>query len=236
VSSTNKRSPGTRGIPQPFNREAGYTPQIKPGVAQQKTAMSAQSGKRPVAPPVYRPQAMPNAAQPKMASGAVIREVPVAPPVYRPPQVPKVLQTKSSSAHSPLRSAAQSRPSPLTRHVSGARPNVLQMKCNCNKKGRSSNKHLSSCPEHPNNKKAKAEKVKAVKQDSKSIMNFYAYDSQWAKANNITDKMVKDFVKEKGEIHGHATSRADKDAKRHANTDNDLKRFHEWYEANKNDY
>jgi hypothetical protein len=72
MNSTNKRLPGARGIPQPFHRQAGYTPQIKPGVAQQKIAVSAQSAQRPIAPPVYRPQ-----------------------------QVPQVLQTKSSSAPSP---------------------------------------------------------------------------------------------------------------------------------------
>lgn len=56
-------------------------------VAQCKTAVSAQSSKRPVAPPVYRPQSAPN---------VLLRKVPVAPPVYRPQPAPKVLQKKSS--------------------------------------------------------------------------------------------------------------------------------------------
>jgi hypothetical protein len=53
----------------------------------QQLAVSAQSVKRPVAPPVYRPQSGPN---------AVLRKTPVAPPVYRPQQTPKVLQKKSA--------------------------------------------------------------------------------------------------------------------------------------------
>lgn len=98
MNSNNRKSPGARGIPQPFNRQAGRAPQFKPVVAQLKTRVSAQSVKRPVAPPVYRPQATPAAAQTKMAHGVLNRKSPVATPVYRLQQVPKVLQTKSSSA------------------------------------------------------------------------------------------------------------------------------------------
>lgn len=61
-------------------------------VAQCKTPVSAQSGKRPVAPPVYRPQSAPN---------VLLRKVPVAPPVYRPQPAPKVLQQKSSFVAKP---------------------------------------------------------------------------------------------------------------------------------------
>lgn len=93
-------------MPQPFNRQTGHAPQPKPVVAQLKTGVSAQSIKRPIAPPVYRPQATPSAAQPKMANGAVNRKPPVAPPVYRPQQVPRVLQTKSSSAQGPQKGQA----------------------------------------------------------------------------------------------------------------------------------
>jgi hypothetical protein len=61
--------------------------QLKTVAAPAKPVVSAQSVKRPVAPPVYRPQAGPN---------AVLRKTPVAPPVYRPQQTPKVLQKKSA--------------------------------------------------------------------------------------------------------------------------------------------
>src|SRR5882724_8822923 len=92
----NKKSAGVRGITQPFKQRTGPAHQFKSAIAQLKTAVSAQSVKRPVAPPVYRPQATPKAAQPKMANNAVNRKPPFAPPVYRPQQVPKVLQTKTS--------------------------------------------------------------------------------------------------------------------------------------------
>ncbi len=98
--NSNKKSTTVRAVPPPVNRQTG-SGQFKPAVAQLKTGISAQSIKRPVAPPVYRPKTTPNAAQPKMASGAVNRKLPIAPPVYRPQQVPKVLQTKSSSAPKP---------------------------------------------------------------------------------------------------------------------------------------
>jgi len=93
--NSNKKPTNARGIPQPFNRQVG---QFKPVVAQLKTPPSAQSIKRPVAPPVYRPQPTPKVAQRKIATNAMNRQPPSAPPVYR-PQVPKVLQTKSSSVH-----------------------------------------------------------------------------------------------------------------------------------------
>ncbi|MEN3326519.1 MAG: hypothetical protein V7638_1326 [Acidobacteriota bacterium] len=61
-------------------------------VAQCKTTVSAQSNKRPVAPPVYRPQS---------ALNVLLRKVPVAPPVYRPQPAPRVLQKKSSMVLKP---------------------------------------------------------------------------------------------------------------------------------------
>lgn len=61
-------------------------------VAQCKTPVSAQSSKRPVAPPVYRPQSAPN---------VLLRKTPAAPPVYRPQPAPKVLQKKSSLTPKP---------------------------------------------------------------------------------------------------------------------------------------
>lgn len=97
MNSTNKKPPGARGVPQPFNRQAGRAPQVKPIVAQLKTGASAQSVKQPVAPPVYRPQSPTKAVQPKIAHSTMNRKPPVAPPVYRPQLAPKVLQAKSAS-------------------------------------------------------------------------------------------------------------------------------------------
>jgi len=92
--NSNKKSITVRGVTPSINRQAGLG-QFKPVVAQLKTDISAQSKKRPVAPPVYCPKTTANAAQAKMASGVVNRKLPVTPPVFR-PQVPKVLQTKSA--------------------------------------------------------------------------------------------------------------------------------------------
>jgi hypothetical protein len=106
----NKRPLATHGQPQQLKQPIRPAQQFKPVVAQLKNAVSAQSVKRPIAPPVYCPQAMPSAAQPKMANGAMNRKPPVTPPVYRPQQVPKVLQTKSSLAQSPHAGQAPRQP------------------------------------------------------------------------------------------------------------------------------
>jgi hypothetical protein len=110
MNSINKKSPGARGIPQPFNRQAGHAPQFKPGVAQLKTAVSAQSVKRPVAPPVYRPQAKLVGVQAKMAGSAQLKTHPVAPPVYKPQPVPKVLQTKKTVNQQAVQRLQQHKP------------------------------------------------------------------------------------------------------------------------------
>ena len=78
MSPTNKRSPGAKGISQPFKK-----PQFKPVVAQLKTGVPAQSSKRPVAPPVYRPQAAPKTAQLKMIGGSS-RKPTIATATHRP--------------------------------------------------------------------------------------------------------------------------------------------------------
>jgi len=84
MNSPNKKPPGTRAIPQPLNRPAVHAMPFKPVVAQLKTSVSAQSAKRPVAPPVYRPQAVPKVLQLKTSKGIANSKLPVAPPVYRP--------------------------------------------------------------------------------------------------------------------------------------------------------
>src|SRR6476660_2882412 len=81
MNSTNKKSPGARGIPQPFNRPTAHALQTRPVVAQLKTGVPAQSVKQPVAPPVYRPQPMPKVLQRKMVNVAANVEPPVALPV-----------------------------------------------------------------------------------------------------------------------------------------------------------
>ena len=121
MNPINKKAPGAKGVPQPFNQRAGHTPQSRPAVAQPKTAQSAQSARRPVAPPVYRPevkrlvqpktitqQRMPPAAPPvyrpqqqrvaqaKMVGPAQMKNHPAAPPAYRPQPVPRVLQAKET--------------------------------------------------------------------------------------------------------------------------------------------
>lgn len=84
MNTPNKKPPGRTAIPQLLNRPAGHEMHFKPVVAQLKTPVSAQSAKRPVAPPVYRPQAVPKAMQLKTSNRIANSKLPVAPPVYRP--------------------------------------------------------------------------------------------------------------------------------------------------------
>src|SRR6266478_4071086 len=109
----NKKSAGARGITQPFKQRTGPTHQFKSAIAQLKTGVSAQSVKRPVAPPVYRPQATPKAAQPKMANGTVNWKPPVAPPIYRPQPVPKALQLKKPVPHQPFSQSGRASAPPV---------------------------------------------------------------------------------------------------------------------------
>ena len=111
MNSTNKKAPGVRGVPQPFNRRKGHAPQIKPAAARPQTGVSGHSRVRPSAPTALRPTATPTAVQPKMADGVFNREPPSAPPVYRPQQLPKVLQTKSALPQSPQAGQAPRKPS-----------------------------------------------------------------------------------------------------------------------------
>src|SRR5947209_12808673 len=98
---TKKGARAGAGEPQPFKRQAAHAPQHNPAVTQLKSAVSAQSVKRPVAPPVYRPQATPKVLQTKSSSaqspqsGQEPRQ-PVAPPLFRPQPTPRVLQAKSN--------------------------------------------------------------------------------------------------------------------------------------------
>jgi hypothetical protein len=101
MNSTNKKSPGVRGVLQPFNRQAGHAPQLKPVVAQLRRGASAQSASSPVAPPVYRPQQLPKVLQKKNSltrspHAAQAPRSPVAPPVYR-PEAKKLIQPKATS-------------------------------------------------------------------------------------------------------------------------------------------
>ena len=101
MNPTNKKPFGARGVPQPFKPATKHASQLKPAIAQLKTAGTAQSVKRPVAPPVYRPQQGPGVLQKKGSSthsktmGQAPRG-PIAPPVYR-PEVKKVVQPKAIS-------------------------------------------------------------------------------------------------------------------------------------------
>ena len=92
----NKKPTLPKSMGQPFNRPAAAVRPLKPVVAQLKTAVPAQSIKRPVAPPVYRPQPAPRVAQAKMSNSNMNPKPPVTPPVYYPQPSPKVLQKKTS--------------------------------------------------------------------------------------------------------------------------------------------
>jgi hypothetical protein len=190
-------------------------------------------GAKPAPPPVHWPQPASHVLQRKAAEGQrnSAEANPAVPPVYWPQPAPHAVQRKAAGAGQ--RTGAQAGPAvpPVREAVPpahGVRPEVAQLAslCNCHKPG---NKHKSSCPANPKRKKAKAKEVKVVHHESQSFMNLYAYDSVWATQRSITESMVKEFVASYGKIHGHASSRADKDAKRHANTSKDLAAFHSWY-------
>jgi hypothetical protein len=63
-----KKSPGASQTALSIIRKPAHAPQIKPVVAQLKTGMPAQSGKRPVAPPVYQPKQAPKIVQRKIVN------------------------------------------------------------------------------------------------------------------------------------------------------------------------
>ena len=105
-----KKLPGASRISPSIIRKPDHAPQIKPVVTQLKTGMPAQSGKRPVAPPVYHPkqtpsfrgavqQTVPRVLQTKSSqsrqAGQASRH-PVAPPPYR-PEAKKIVQPKTFS-------------------------------------------------------------------------------------------------------------------------------------------
>ena len=124
----NKKSTTLRGVPPSLNRQTGPG-HFKPVTAQLKTGISAQSIKRPVAPPVYRPNTTtPNAAQPKMANATVNRKLPVAPPVYR-PEAKKIVQPKTISQQAKIANSVQ----PITAKRTAFHFSAVQM---AEKKGR----------------------------------------------------------------------------------------------------
>lgn len=94
MNSTGKKPPQAKGLIQQPRQSIGHTQPNKPGVAQTKNAVSAQSIKRPVAPPAYRPQSKPPVAQPKTAGATQPKSTQAVPTVYRPQPVARVLQTK----------------------------------------------------------------------------------------------------------------------------------------------
>lgn len=206
--------PHFQGRPSPPQAQGQTGAQNPPRPALQPRVATPPQGPTPVVPPppIYWPGAAPHALQRKVAGpgqqqGA--QASPAVPPVYYPHQpqpAPTAVQTRSALP-----------------------PAVAQLACNCHKPG---NKHKSNCPANPNQKRSKAKKVKVVHQETQSTRNLYSYDTNWANAQRITDEMVKDFVAAKGVIHGHATSRADKNTKPHENTNRDIQRFHVWYKAN----
>jgi hypothetical protein len=126
------KSPAINGLAHPVKPAAANTLKRGPVVAQLKTVPSAQSIKRPVAPPVYRPQPNRHVAQPKIAKPAQIRSgaiqlaqtiqsrsKSVAPAVYKvgPPKT-----GPRRPATPPIFSSTPARPSPVQPKVHGARP------------------------------------------------------------------------------------------------------------------
>lgn len=133
VSSANKKSPRAAGIPQPFNRQTRPTPQIKPVVAQLKTAVPAQSVRRPVTPPpVYRPQPLPRVLQTKKTNqhaGATPKANvarPKAPTAPSPTRQPATLQTKVVGSHPPSQRQARRMPVAPPVHPPQQTARVLQ--------------------------------------------------------------------------------------------------------------
>lgn len=218
MNSTKKSTPA-RGVPQPF--KAGSTRQLKPLVAQLKTCGCAQRDKQPVAPPAYHPKQAPKVAQTKSSQSRKADQAthhPVSPPVYRPEQK-RIAQPNTAAA------------APMRRFVAQAKlGSVAQMLCElCGKKG-----HSNKCPRHKNNLRKKEKKAQVQHQQNQSFINLYCYDGPWANKRGITESQVKKFVASYGQIHGHCSSAADKDAKWHDNTAKDISAFHSWYEQNKN--
>lgn len=184
----------------------------------------------PAPPPALQPKSAPapgphagqtphRAVSPPANAHPVVQPKPAAPPVYWPHPSPQAVQRK----------AAGEKQQNTVQASAAAQPAVVQLACNCTKSG---NKHASSCPANPKQKKRKNKEVKKVHEDSQSIKNLYSYDSAWAKKRGITEEMIKSYVNLYGKINGHATSRADKDAKRHENTTKDINQFHKWYNEN----
>lgn len=101
MKQTDRKPPGARGIPPPFNQPAAQARQFKPRIAQLKSAAPAHSAKRPVAPAVYRPQAKPLIAPTNGAGLLQMKRAPAAPLAYRPQPVPRVLQRRETAALPP---------------------------------------------------------------------------------------------------------------------------------------
>lgn len=113
------------------SNKSGPVRPLKPVVAQLKTHVSAQSIKRPVAPPVYRPQPLPKVLQKKSAlvGPPKVAQAPLrtGPPVYRPQPIPKVLQ-KKTAANAQKNVPVVARPPVAPRADNLKTPNSMQMK------------------------------------------------------------------------------------------------------------
>jgi hypothetical protein len=118
MNPPNRKTPQAKRAQTQLKQQTGHAQALKPGVVQAKNAVSAQSIKQPVAPPVYSPQPRPNAVQQKPAGPARIKAHPVASPVYK-PQPKQVLQTKQPVAHPPVQQTkpAQKAPSASRAHA-----------------------------------------------------------------------------------------------------------------------
>lgn len=109
MNSRSKKSAVARAMPQPFKQRIEPAPQFKPVAAQLKTAASAPSVKRPVAPPVYPPQAESLAAQAKTSGVGQMKTHSVA-SAHKPPIAQSWKAVAGSSASQPITSRLVHRP------------------------------------------------------------------------------------------------------------------------------
>lgn len=196
----------------------------------------------PVVPGLVHRGAVPRAVsslQPKMAvatpgpprlvhPGAASARGPVQARMAAVPPGAPGLVARPSLAHAGLAAQARMQPGAAAAGRPGFAPLQLSSACNCNKSG---NNHKSTCPRNPNNMKAKAKVVKQQHQGDGSWLNMKHYRPGWVRDQNITEEMVKAFVKtySKGKIRGHHSGAPDDNSKEHQNTTDDLIAYKSWH-------
>lgn len=207
MKSTDKISSGASGISQQFNRQAGQAPQLKSVVAQLKTGVSAQSVKRPVAPPVYRPQATPKPAQPKMAQAAWNHMSPKSPPVYRPQPTPQVLQTKAATKQHPSVSQTNRVPAAPPAYRPHAIPKALQTKAEVKSVAPLNRPALRTYASNPAPRSGNAQKV-VQRQNSGSPQQVLrgAAEGRPHRTQTVESRVIQRVALAMGQDQAHAVS------------------------------